>query len=257
MTGAEIGSFYRNHAVSHLGQGEGHVWVIDISQSSSYEDVLSWFLCQSERDRANRLLVEVARTQSIIARGCLRMVLSLYLSCDSGDVVFSYGKHGKPALAASMGKGLQFSLSHTKGLLLIACTQDIPIGVDCESMARVVDFKSLAEKKFFYEEFAWISELEEQDVPDAFWRLWVCKEAAMKVSGVGMSMGWDAFAFHEGLRRGMQRFVPSRGEGVAGLCMLPLASMGCAGALAFARDLIGVQYQLMGVGDLVGMADIS
>ena len=75
-----------------------------------------------------------------------------------------------------------FSISHTKGHAFCALSKR-PIGIDAEEQDRVVHLK-LADKvlseseKLRFEEYS--------DKKDAFLRLWVLKEASVKLTGEGL-----------------------------------------------------------------------
>ncbi len=90
---------------------------------------------------------------------------------------FGYGPHGKPFLK----EGPHFNLSHTKGLVVCAISQQ-PVGVDVELRDRRVR-PGLLQRYFTPEEQAYAT------TPQRFLELWTRKEAFLKRSGEGLSGG--------------------------------------------------------------------
>lgn len=63
------------------------------------------------------------------ARAALAEVLSRYLGLEPAEIELERGEHGKPALPGDPPP-LEFNLSHSAGLVLIAVTAGRPVGVD-------------------------------------------------------------------------------------------------------------------------------
>lgn len=98
--------------------------------------------------------------------------------------------HGRPALP---GTGVAFSLSHTAGLSAVAATPGTrcyhDIGVDVEASTTVPDVASLGRRVFAPGEQRLLAALSAEQAHEAGLRLWVRKEAALKLAGVGISNG--------------------------------------------------------------------
>lgn len=95
---------------------------------------------------------------------------------------FVYGKdgnEGKPSLAEH--PELHFNLSHCKHAVVCAVANH-PVGVDVEALGRYSE--RLAKYTMNEAELAEIAASEDKDV--TFTRLWTMKEAAMKLTGVGI-----------------------------------------------------------------------
>ena len=126
---------------------------------------------------------DALRTRWGAGRGTLREVLGRALGCAAKDVGIRYGAHGKPAVA---GSPLRFNVSHSGALAVIALAQ-AEVGVDVE-LPR--NRRSDAIARRFYAP-AEVERLFAQQDPalraDAFFRLWTCKEAFLKVTGEGLS----------------------------------------------------------------------
>ena len=98
-------------------------------------------LSEDEVARANRFRFEEDRIRWIRARSSLRLILSRYAGSDPAELVFCYGKHGKPALVGATG--VEFNLSHSGDWAMVAVARSVPVGVDIERMRANVDIAAL------------------------------------------------------------------------------------------------------------------
>ena len=89
------------------------------------------------------------------------------------------GERGKPYFATG---NLHFSISHTKRRVFCALSQS-PIGIDAEEMDREIDLR-LADKIFSPGEKVRYEAAENKR--EALLRLWVLKEAQVKLTGEGL-----------------------------------------------------------------------
>ena len=136
-------------------------------------------LSPDEKARAGRFVVEHAREAFVTARASLRVILSRYLGCDPGGLAFTYGPQGKPSLAdLHETSGIEFNVSHTAHLVLVAVARNRPLGIDVEWARRDIDHEPLARRFFARSE---TQRLLEQVRPEArraaFFRCWTRKEA--------------------------------------------------------------------------------
>jgi 4'-phosphopantetheinyl transferase len=164
-----------------LAPGALHVWRADL-------DGLEWVgdgvLSAQERERAYRFSSERSRERWSRCRAVLRDLLGDYLGRDPAGVEFSEGERGKPS--AVDGEGIEFNLSHSGGLALLAFTVENPVGVDVELAGRVRDPVAVAEREFGPEDATRLRALPEAELEPEFLRLWVRHEAALKCRGGGL-----------------------------------------------------------------------
>lgn len=114
----------------------------------------------------------------------LREILRSYLH---EDPVIVKAPQGKPYLKDY--PDIQFNLSHSKGIALIAITRDTPVGIDVEYNLKPRNIMGIAERFFLPEEF---ESLKTSKNPQAlFFKLWTRKEAYLKLKGVGIANGLD------------------------------------------------------------------
>jgi len=173
---------------------ELHVRLIDLRQAADSEARLRGFLSHDEIERAGRFHLGHARARFVLTRGWLRVVLARCLDFPPGQLVFSYGANGKPALAAqSQERLVSFSVSHSGDYALMGLTARRAIGVDIEQFRPIPGFASMASGYFSADETRAIMERPEPDRLRAFLKCWTRKEAFMKATGDGMAIALDAF----------------------------------------------------------------
>jgi len=112
----------------------------------------------TERDRAAKLLSDMARGRWVSSRWALRTVLGRYLEREPTEVELRYGERGKPMLA-DPDAPLRFNLSHSGELAMIAVAADREVGVDVQAIG---------------------------DKPAEFYAEWTRREAVAKCHGVGL-----------------------------------------------------------------------
>jgi 4'-phosphopantetheinyl transferase len=100
---------------------------------------------------------------------------------------FDYGPQGKPCLSPALTQHhLEFNLSHSEDLALIAIARGAAVGVDLERIRPLPDAGELAARFFSERENELIQSLSEDLRPAAFLRIWTRKEACLKASGEGI-----------------------------------------------------------------------
>jgi 4'-phosphopantetheinyl transferase len=105
-----------------------------------------------------------------------------------GDVQFCYSRFGKPALRVSYGrKSLEFNLTHSNGLALLAVTRGRKIGIDVEFVRSDLAFERIAEQFFSARERAVLCSLPPEQQLLAFFNCWTRKEAYLKATGDGFT----------------------------------------------------------------------
>lgn len=115
------------------------------------------------------------------ARAALRSVLGLYLEVDPSAVRLAGGPAGKPRLEDD--PGIEFNLSHSEDLAVVAVTRGRPVGVDVERMRRGIPYERLAERFFAPSEVTALRGLPPRVRSAGFFACWTRKEAWLKASG--------------------------------------------------------------------------
>lgn len=169
-----------------LGPGEVHVWRAELTDA----DIPSWSetLSPDEWIRAERYHFARDRARFITGRGLLRTILGRSLGVAARELRFTQNQFGKPELAG-INSTLQFNLSHSDNLMLLAVTHARALGIDLELMREDMPFQSLADY-YFAPEDAWgLRQLPPTQRIWKFYDLWTSTEAQLKASGQGIGQG--------------------------------------------------------------------
>lgn len=153
---------------------------------------LAALLNAAERARAARFAFEEDREAYVAAHALLRAELSRRAGGAPQDWRFAAARRGKPFLVDPPGD-LRFSMTHTRGMVAVALTEAIEIGVDVEPANRRAESMKLAERFFAPEEAALLRALEGEARRDAFFAIWTLKEAVVKATGEGLFRPLDSF----------------------------------------------------------------
>ncbi len=146
-------------------------------------------LSDDELSRYSQILHAGARSDFLRTRCALRLILAGYLSSSGKEIVFVYGANGKPEMQNDAGS-LQFNLSHSGQYALFAVTKKRAVGVDIEIIKQSRDYLALARRFYSASEI----EMIESDADNGlFYRMWVLKEATVKLQGMKLLSGLDRF----------------------------------------------------------------
>ena len=184
------GGFYGNYG---LPEDEIHVWRTTLDMAVSGFAKLQQILSSDERERADRFHFEVDRRRGVIGRGCLRLLLGQILDLPANELQFEYDEFGKPGLIPRHDLPLQFNVSHSGDLILIAITIGRAVGVDVERIRTDLDPDGIAARFFSADERKILASLAGPVRYQAFFTCWTRKEAYLKAKGVGLSLPLDQF----------------------------------------------------------------
>jgi len=175
-------------AKSVLDAGEVHVWRAGMNAAHLCLDCCRELLSAVEKERAARLKFDQDRHLYIIAHAALRSILAGYLNIAPTALPFDTGTNGKPRLAPPFTQDrLEFNLSHSYEVVLIAVAHERAIGVDVERVREDFAFAEVAERFFTAGEVGALRALPEKLQRRAFYQCWTGKEAFLKAKGVGLS----------------------------------------------------------------------
>lgn len=143
-----------------------------------YHDVLN----THEKQQVNRQKVESVRSQRILSRGFLRLVLSQKTNKHAQDIQLHTGKHGKPYLG---NNSLYFNVSHTKNILVLALSTQYEVGIDIEYKDINIQAENMPKQCFHPQEWKYFQQLSHSNKQVFFLKMWTKKEAATKAVGLG------------------------------------------------------------------------
>jgi 4'-phosphopantetheinyl transferase len=165
-----------------------HVWATRLDDDNVDLGRARELISVDERERAERFKFERDRRRYLIAHAALHEILRRYLPIDSEPLIFDYGSNGKPRLSPALSPaGVQFNLSHSNELALLAVTRRGEVGVDIEYVKENFEFQDIAEKFFTAKEVAAMRSLPVHLQRRAFFKCWTSKEAFLKAKGTGLS----------------------------------------------------------------------
>ena len=165
-----------------------HVWAVPLDDARVDLDGGLELLSPDERERAARFHFEQHRRRYLIAHIALHRILSRYLQIAPARLYFDLGSNGKPKLPPALGaSGIEFNLSHSNEMALLAVNRIGEVGVDIEYVKPGFKFEEIAERFFTAREAAVLRGLPSELQRQAFFKCWTCKEAFLKAKGTGLS----------------------------------------------------------------------
>ena len=186
-----IAEFIRGHSPkcpSHLAEDAVHVWAASLDVNRDAVTNLASILSDAERERAVAFKFEHLRNRFVVCRGLLRVLLGGYLKCAPGQIEFVYSERGKPGLSpASDARSLEFNVSHSDGMALLAFTRLGAVGVDIERLRAMKDPEGLVTRFFSAREREQFQTVASEERQSAFFNLWTRKEAWLKATGLGIA----------------------------------------------------------------------
>lgn len=190
-SGVVVAHTHRTHSAvrqwAALDEHEVLVWWVNLDRVASSTEEWLGLLSVGEHVRAQRFHFQPDRQRFIVARGLLRTLLSHYVGLPPAALEFSYGIHGKPALApTSGGQSIRFNVSHAGGSALYAVTRGREVGIDLERV-RADRLSSRGAKRVLSpNEQIELGTLPVARQPAAWFRYWTRKEAYVKARGIGL-----------------------------------------------------------------------
>jgi len=174
------------------------VWYLapeSIEDLATRELMSSW-LSVEERDRMQKFHAPRHRHIYLVAHALVRGALARELDCEPSELIFESNTYGKPSLVlpASSAK-LEFNLSHTEGMCVVALSKSSRVGCDVESLNQPGLEVDIARNFFTPEESEDILNCHPAQQVERLLTYWTLKEAYIKAEGQGLSMGLDTFYF--------------------------------------------------------------
>ena len=165
-------------------------------------------LNEEERRRAKGFTLERDRRRFEATRGLLRRILASKLGISPSDVELEYGRLGKPRLSHRMpARDLQFSVSRSGDVAVVALSTREEVGVDIEAVLPVPEADEIASLCFSASDYGSYTALGPEDRLEGFLRRWTQLEAVSKAlgRGLGQPLSWEEGDWAVG------RFVPKPG----------------------------------------------
>jgi 4'-phosphopantetheinyl transferase len=184
-----------------LPRGQVHCWSVRLEVPPGRTASLATRLSADEVARCERLRSPTLRRRFIAGRAALRGLLARYIGTTPEEVGFVRNAYGKPFLEGGQRERLEFNLSHSGDLALIAVALNTELGVDLERVEDSPELSQVARDCFGPSG----GNAPEDPLPGHqtrdFFRRWVRAEAAGKALGIGLEAlthspdlgGWSTY----------------------------------------------------------------
>jgi 4'-phosphopantetheinyl transferase len=161
------------------------VWIVDLDDPRAPAGVdLTDGVASGERARARRRRSRDDAQRWLRSHYALRRILGACQDQDPLAIVFGPSASGQPQIEGA--PGLAFSLAHSQGRALIAVSRAGAVGVDVERTRTGFHEMAIAQRIIGGGARAALEQTEPSHRTEAFFRLWVRHEAAVKCRGVGL-----------------------------------------------------------------------
>jgi 4'-phosphopantetheinyl transferase len=171
-----------------------HVWIIQLDIPLASIEASQKILSIDEKVRINRFRYENHKQRYTAAHAGLRKVLSKYIPLKPEDITFETNAFGKPALGKEhMHDEVQFNLSHSGELALVAVVKGRSVGIDVEWIKPLSDHLKIAERHFTSDEVGALNQMNRSSSAKSFIQLWAGKESLIKARGSGLSIPLNQF----------------------------------------------------------------
>ena len=167
------------------------IWHKKLNQDKELsKDILSL----DEINKAKSFYKKEDEKNYIISHTFLREILSHYHpSIHPREWTFQFSKYNKPSVASSHKINFHFNISHSKSHIYVAYSKNLECGIDVEDIRDMNLDKSLLNlvmSKDEQKEF-----INAKDKETLFFKYWTLKEAHLKTSGDGVSLGMSNISF--------------------------------------------------------------
>jgi 4'-phosphopantetheinyl transferase len=190
---APIADLIRAVALPHDFPGGIDLWLVDLDRYASAVTIDG--LQADELARAQAFHFARDRSRFMAGRHALRGLLAAALGELPGDLRLIADRFGKPRLEHGAER-LQFNLSHSGPVAIMALSTSVPVGVDIELLKPVADADALAERHFTFDERQLLAAASVTARDRAFLQCWTRKEACLKALGIGLTI--DSRDVHAG-----------------------------------------------------------
>ena len=163
------------------------LWHDKVTAGDSHYHAYWRVLDEAEQTQAQKFKNALLHQRYVEIHGRLRNLLAQMLNQPPEKIRIKKAEHGKPYLADY--PKLAFNLSHSADRLMIAVGWNCQLGVDIEISKQRINLSGLVDKCFAEEEAAYWTKLPENQKNREFYRFWTRKEAFVKTTGHGISLG--------------------------------------------------------------------
>ena len=190
-----------------------HSFVEVASPSETTTAEAAWLsehlLSATERAEANRFHRADDQHDRIVAKALVRLGLASYFPVAPRDWAFRRDANGRLHIVSpDRLPPIQFSLSHTQGLVALLVTRASQAALDVEKIKATDDLVNVSEQILAPQEMESLKRLSGNAWTFRFFELWTLKEAYAKARGVGLAMPLRDMAFEIDTLRRVRAIFP-------------------------------------------------
>lgn len=166
------------------------IWKIPLDTPSSNTDSLIKVLDAHEIERYENFHQKLKHAYLCSHAAC-RQILSRYLNVPAKEIQYKKNKYGKPLL--NHDTPIQFNLSHSYSLAVIAISSHADLGVDIEYNEKKSAWEKIARRYFHPAEIEYLFKQKKSKQKKTFFQIWTRKESYIKALGTGFSTPFSSF----------------------------------------------------------------
>lgn len=198
-------------------------------------------LSAKEQERASRFYFSKHKRRFSVAHTTLRLILSRYLkNKNPSELEFTENKYGKPKLINN--NHLEFNLSHSGDLALLAIGQYLPLGVDLEFFTDR-PYLDIGNNMFSKIETKSLNKTHKNLQALIFFRIWAQKEAFIKASGLGLSYPTTEFTVSH--QTAYKNKIFDKKENKFWHLTTFMPTIACAGAICHDPSINDIRYLIL------------
>lgn len=167
------------------------IWKIPLNIAISELQSLFNILSQEEQQIALRFKFEKHYRRYVVSHAAMRNILAKQLNISHQKIIFEISGNGKPFIQKNP---LQFNLSHSEEIAMLAISCHGDVGIDVEYMKDFVDVMGITQRFFHPIELNQLQKIDAEDRLRHFYYCWTAKEAYLKAKGVGIANHLKMFA---------------------------------------------------------------
>jgi len=141
----------------------------------------SLFLPGEEITRFKNLIHFESAVNFLLSRIIVRSYISSLLCCSPHDIEIIIDQNDKPVC-----RYINFSISHTSGLIAVAFSYSHLLGVDVERKYPFPEYQHVASSFFPPDFYRFYLSLNSEDLLHSFYITWTLLESISKIDGIGL-----------------------------------------------------------------------
>lgn len=146
-------------------------------------------LNKAEKKTADKITASTRLHEFVYGRYSLKMALAEHLNTETGSLELLKEPKGKLYLQHNP---TFFNLAHSGEYIAFCISDEGPVGIDIEHAKKhKPNLQAIAKRYFTQAEYHALEQSDAKQQRSLFYKIWTLKEAALKVTGLGISAGLD------------------------------------------------------------------